>query len=316
MLSSQARECIDEMRKANMVEGFRDSQAFSRIIEANHDAQQSDGRNIELPSFVLSDAVVEIMQTGDGTELVTLLPKEEEPVAGAPDVHVIYFHGGGYVFPAVPPHYALCARLVRELGCDVTLPMYPLLPSASFGDILVSGITAYETIRDQFPGSKIVLMGDSAGGALSIAVAQACLEQGKAQPSLLIPFSPFIDITGTVAEREGFKVDDPLLDWYGSREIARLLVEDTGQEPGSYPSDPFFGPTAGLPPMLVLCGTLEELYPGISSFVDMARDSGVDVELVVSDGLHHAYLLNQGQGIPEVEEGMRLVVERIRQLGA
>lgn len=67
--------------------------------------------------------------------------------------------------------------------------------------------------------------------------------------------------------------------------------------------------------MLVLCGTLEELYPGIREFVKAVSCSGGDIEFIVGEGLHHAYLLNQGEGIPEVEDGMRHVIERLRELG-
>lgn len=311
MVSKQAQACIDGMRIANMVEGFRNPEAFASVIEGNRAAQQAGDDTVQVPSFILNDATVQITQTTDGTELVTLLPKDDEATRG---VHVIYFHGGGYVFPTVPPHYALCTRLVRELGCPVTLPQYPLLPSATFEDILASGLEAYEAIRQQYPNDKIVLMGDSAGGALSIAISQACVQRGSIQPDFMIPFSPFVDLMGTVVQRETFEVDDPLLDWYGNRAIAQLLVEGTGQEPGSSPSDPFFGPTAGLAPMLVLCGTLELLYPGIRAFVDAVSQSGGDVEFVVSEGLHHAFLLNQGEGIPEVEKEMQRVIHRIREI--
>ena len=158
-------------------------------------------------------------------------------------------------------------------------------------------------------------MGDSAGGALAIAISQICAEKDLAQPDLLIPYSPFVDLMGVVADREGYKVDDPLLDWYGSREIARLLVEGTENAPDAFPPDPFYGPKEGLAPMLVLCGTLEELYPGIREFVKAVSCSGGDIEFIVGEGLHHAYLLNQGEGIPEVEDGMRHVIERLRELG-
>lgn len=315
MLSRQAQECIDAMRAANMVEGFRNPQLFAQIIDGSRIAQQSDKKTLEIPVSVLRDARIEISQITDTAELVTLLPKEADDSRGVSNVHVIYIHGGGYVFPAVPPHYFLSARLVRELRCGVSLPMYPLLPSTSIKEILSSCLEAYETIRNRYPDKRIALMGDSAGGALAIAISQICAERDFAQPDLLIPYSPFVDLMGVVADREGYKVDDPLLDWYGSREIARLLVEGTENAPDAFPPDPFYGPKKGLAPMLVLCGTLEELYPGIREFVRAISCSGGDVEFIVGEGLHHAYLLNQGEGIPEVEDGMQRVIERLRELG-
>lgn len=294
-----------------MVEGFRNPQMFAEIIDANRMAQRTGETDIEIPDFVFDSVGVKRSEAQDGTPLVTL-----EPESGTPQIamHVVYFHGGGYVFPAVPPHFSLCMRLVQELGCKVTLPMYPLLPSASFRDILVSGMNSYEAIRERCSDDRIVLMGDSAGGSLSIAISQSCIEKGCPQPDFVVAFSPFVDLMGATAREEGFEIDDPLLDWYGSTEIAKLLTAGTEDDVYGFPPDPFFGPLEDLAPMMVISGTYEELYPGIRAFVAKLEDAGSNVEFCIGEGLHHAFLLNQGDGIPEVEEVMALVMERLRAL--
>ena len=129
MLSRQAQECIDAMRAANMVEGFRNPQLFAQIIDGSRIAQQSDKKMLEIPVSVLRDARIEISQITDTAELVTLLPKEADDSRGVSNVHVVYIHGGGYVFPAVPP----TLLFVRSFGARAKMWCVTAhVPSAPF----------------------------------------------------------------------------------------------------------------------------------------------------------------------------------------
>ena len=224
MLSEQAQKCIDEKLAMNLVATFRDPEVFEAAVESCR-PKALEGGQIDIPDPVKEEADFSESRAEDGTRMFRLAPKEY--VENAQDtLEIIYIHGGGFLFGIGPVHFLLALRLMKELGCAVTLPVYPTLPEAKYSAILSSAMTAYKTVREEHPEARIALTGDSAGGNLCIAVSMECRDHGIAQPNLIVPFSPLIDLEGTVAKREGFDPDDPLLDWYGSAQIARLLVED------------------------------------------------------------------------------------------
>ena len=52
-----------------------------------------------------------------------LAPKDRAPTA-----HVLFWHGGGYVYPATDVHWKFLSRMASVHGWSVTAPLYPLAP--------------------------------------------------------------------------------------------------------------------------------------------------------------------------------------------
>src|SRR5947209_3603918 len=50
-----------------------------------------------------------------GSRVFTLSPRET-PTA----CHVLYLHGGSYVFDIIAPHWRLIEKLIGRLGCTIT----------------------------------------------------------------------------------------------------------------------------------------------------------------------------------------------------
>jgi monoterpene epsilon-lactone hydrolase len=48
--------------------------------------------------------------------------------------HIIFFHGGAYIFEATPNHWKLAEKIVKKSFCRMTLVDYPLAGKASVVD--------------------------------------------------------------------------------------------------------------------------------------------------------------------------------------
>ena len=90
--------------------------------------------------------------------------------AGDPTRTVMYFHGGGFVVGGLESHDDVCAELCVQTGYRVISVDYRLGPEhkhpASFDD----ACTATQWAAGRFE-QGLVLVGDSAGGNLAVAVA-------------------------------------------------------------------------------------------------------------------------------------------------
>ena len=296
-LSEQAKAKLDFYYEKDFQALFREPAVLEGMVERMRQQQEKHEPYV-LPEGIAELVHVEEMTAEDGTQIFVMSPLEDAPS----DVTVVYFHGGGFLMDAEIQHFKFCANLIERLNCTVMLPIYPMIPTATCDDAIASALASYEAAKKRYPNNRIVLMGDSAGASLSIAVAQLCAQRGAEQPKLIIGSSPYIDITGTVERASGVHVEnDPMLHWYGSTEIAKMYCGD--HDLLAFPPDPFFGPKEGLPPMLLFAGTREVLLAGIKEFAKQVEEAGGTVDFRPYEGMWHTFLLSAKTGIPECDKG-------------
>ncbi len=184
--------------------------------------------------------------TLDGRTIWTIAPKDRAPTA-----HLLFFHGGGYVFSAVPPHFNLYARLAERHGIAVTAPMYPLAPEHGVDDATGFALAAYRQFIGAHDG-PFVLGGDSAGGGLAAATIMAARDAGLRLPSGLLLVCPWLDISGTHPDQPAIEKRDSILKLRGIRDAGKLYAKDA---PDTDPRvSPIHGDWLGLPPVLMFGG--------------------------------------------------------------
>lgn len=225
----------------------------------------------------------------------------EESIA---DAAVFYLHGGAYIHDFSPFHWRYLKKLIRETGAEVVAPAYRLAPYGTFRDAFRLIIPLYTEYRKQHPEKKIVLMGDSAGGGLALAVAEHLKQEGLLPPDELILFSPWVDVTMTNPSIRDYEPLDPWLTV--SLRAAGLRFAD-GADPKDYRINPIHGELSGIRNVLLITGTHELLYPDTMLLWEKLSDEPTN-ELVVGEGMLHVYPLIP---VPESEEATRLVIGRI-----
>lgn len=220
------------------------------------------------------------------------------------DRTVLYLHGGAYVHDFSPFHWRYLKKLIRRTGIEVIAPAYRLTPYGSFRDAFRLIVPLYREYRERHPEKKVILMGDSAGGGLALAVAEHLDKEGTLPPDELILFSPWVDVT---MSNPKIKEYEPLDPWLTVSLRAAGLRFGDGADPNDYRINPIHGDVERIKNVLLITGTNELLYPDTMLLWDKLSSEPSN-RLLVGDEMLHVYPLIP---IPEAKAATELVIERI-----
>ncbi len=229
----------------------------------------------------------------DGFSVYKVVPASSERT-------VVYLHGGGYVQPIASQHWALITRLARETSSEFVVVCYGLSPKYKVDHAL----DLLKKIEPRVSGSKpVVLMGDSAGGGLALAIAQT----GWKFIARLILISPWVDSEFSEATKPNEK-RDPWLNADSLRYIATIW-SGVGSWQRSEVS-PLRGSMRELPPTSLFVGDYELFYPDLIALADKMRSEGVALNLDYQKGGMHVYpLIPSPEGLRAIEVIKRDLLE-------
>jgi acetyl esterase/lipase len=201
---------------------------------------------------------------------------------------ILFLHGGGYVSGSPVTHRTLVAEIARAARCRVVAPDYRLAPEAPYPAALKDAWAIYWWLLDQgVPPSRIVVMGDSAGGGLTIALLLALRDAGLPLPAGAAGLSPWLDLTLSGATMQTNAPTD-----YINQNVlsacARMYLDGRPAEATPLAS-PLHADLHGLPPLLLQAGTAEMLLDDSIRFAARAEAAGVPVTLEQWDDMIHVW---------------------------
>jgi acetyl esterase/lipase len=173
------------------------------------------------------------------------------PEKGEASATVLFWHGGGYVYPPMDGHWGFFAGMARNYGWRLTVPLYPLAPES---DAAATTRFALDCYRDLLAraGAPTLMGGDSAGGGLAAATAMAARDAGLALPKGLLLVCPWLDADPAHPDQPAVEPRDAILTIAGIRDAGALYA---GSLPVSDPRvSPIHGDWSGLPPILSFGG--------------------------------------------------------------
>ncbi len=222
-----------------------------------------------------------------GQKCVTLHPK-----TGKGHQHILYFHGGGFAFPMFDMHWPFVARLVEVTGASVTVPLYNVIPEASYNDAETLADAAFAKIAEEWDPAQIIASGDSAGGHMAIALANRAKAAGTPQPGKLVLFSPWLDLT---LSDEAARVVEPK-DFMLSIEPIRVMGElwAGGRDPKSPECSPLYADMDGLPPTQIFQGRHDLFVVDCRNFMARAVEVNAPVSLYEYAGAPHVFMVIPG----------------------
>lgn len=224
---------------------------------------------------------------------------------------ILLIHSGAFTAPLTDAYRQLAAKLSQITGASVLLPEYRLTPDHPFPAGLQDCVTAYRWLREQ-GASQIVIMGDSAGGNLTLATALSLRDDGDMLPAALIAIGAATDLTMSGETHTTNAAVDPLLA-NGLAKDAFAVYTGNGTVDLRNPLvSPLYADVTGLPPTLFQVGTQEILLSDSTRMAQRMQQARIDVKLQIWPGMWHVWHLT-GDTLPEARLAVQHIATYIRQ---
>jgi epsilon-lactone hydrolase len=202
---------------------------------------------------------------------------------------LLFFHGGGYCSGSILSHRRMVTEAARAVGARSLAIGYRLAPESKFPAALDDALRAWRFLLAQgiAPG-RIAVGGDSAGGGLSLALANRLRAAGEAGPACLWLASPWTDLTMSGASLATKDSVDPLIHKAYLEELAAAYLP-AGFDRRDPRVSPLFAELRGLPPTLIQVGSSETLLADATRFAEAAGAAEVAVTLEIWPEMIHAW---------------------------
>jgi monoterpene epsilon-lactone hydrolase len=223
------------------------------------------------------------------------------PKSAYADRRLLYLHGGGYNGGSPATHRAMVSRIARVTRTETFVPRYRLAPRHPFPAALRDAQAVWLSWVREAPELQHFLMGDSAGGGLSVALMYQLRESEQRLPSGAMLLSPWLDVRMENPDIAEVEVRDPMLRaselrHYGEEYAASHELDDPL-------ISPLLGDMHGLPPILLHIGTDDIFYPDCMLFGQNALAAGVEMELEVWPNMMHVW--HAAAMMPESRKAVR-----------
>lgn len=168
-----------------------------------------------------------------GYENDTVRVKEIIPL-NPNDVAILVLHGGGFGYKTAPNQMLNACRYASELHCRAYLPDYHLLPDYPFPAAYEDAVSAYEYMVAHakelgIHPDKIVVLGDSAGGALAANVCNTVQSRGLSMPCCQVLIYPVVDNSMDTESMKQFP-DTPLWNAKNNKKMWKMYLENSTEE--------------------------------------------------------------------------------------
>ena len=221
---------------------------------------------------------------------------------------VFYIHGGAYFMDFTRPHWRLLEKLIKETDAQVIAPAYRLVPFATYREAFDLIVPLYREYCETHPDKNTILMGDSAGGGLALALTEYFKTEGIHMPDRLILLSPWVDVSMDNEQIKEYESVDPFLKVTPLRDCAEQWKGDLDVH--DWHLSPIYGDLKGIRNVTVFVGTDGIFYPDITKFFGML-DKDPSNELIIGEEMNHVYPLFP---IPEAKPAVDKIIRTIQSL--
>ena len=214
----------------------------------------------------------------DGMNVYELYGEHEDRV-------VLYLHGGAYVAQPMVFQWNFATKLASKVNARVIVPMYPLAPEYTYKDAFEKVTNLYKSLLEKY--GEIIIIGDSAGGGLELALSQYWQSLGINIPKKIIMLSPWLDITLTNENISKYECADPMLTKKDLQDCGSFWAGDTLTNDPKV--SPIYSDIIPNTSMYIFAGTREIFCPDCIDYYAKLKKSNADVHLILGVGMNHVY---------------------------
>jgi acetyl esterase/lipase len=262
------------------------------VIGLNKGAERKYKRNkfnqtpARIPS-ALKRRYAMVVEEHNGRKIWTFTPRKN-----ASGKVILYLHGGSYVANILSFHWDLIAQLLAKTNATIVVPDYPLAPAAQCPDVYAFMMHVYSQLLTRAKASDITIMGDSAGGGLSLGLAQEIKAQNLPQPGNIVLLAPWLDVSmtnpGIVAvEKQDKMLNLKALQITGKAYAGNLSLTNPRVSP-------IYGNFEGLGKISVFIGTHDVLIADCRKLKAMLDKQNTSFNYFEYPGMFHVWMAVTG----------------------
>ncbi|AIQ29979.1 MULTISPECIES: alpha/beta hydrolase fold domain-containing protein [Paenibacillus] len=221
---------------------------------------------------------------------------------------ILYIHGGAWVNQPLSFHWMFMDRMAQSLNAKIIAPIYPKIPNFNYKNTYPKLLNLYKDILGtvQSP-EQLTIMGDSAGGNISLGLAHLLQMNDIPQPKDIILLSACVDMGLTNPLIPEYEKKDPMLSVGGMEVITRIWADDKSLSDPII--SPIYGDFEGLGRITHFIGTHEGLYPDAMKLDDKLTGQGIEINTFVYPKMNHVFVI---MPIPEAIDAQRKIIEIIK----
>jgi acetyl esterase len=238
---------------------------------------------------------------------------------------IVYFHGGGWVAGDLFTHERQARTLALEADAVVVSVDYRRPPETpfpgAFEDCLAATRWAAANIaRLGGDAARLAVAGDSAGGNLAAAVAQACRNGGPRLAAQLLIY-PAVDLAGNYGSTtentkfpsrqenaEGYFLTGDAMRFFAGHYLPRLKDSEDPR------ASPLRGrDLAGLPRAVITTAEFDPLRDEGEAYADALKRAGVEVAYFREPGMVHGYF-GMGAASPAADAARKRATAAFRKM--
>ncbi|MCF0133775.1 MAG: alpha/beta hydrolase [Blautia sp.] len=232
---------------------------------------------------------------------VEIITKQGNPK----DRIVFYTHGGGFCTGAVESKRMFTTCVADKLGYNVAAVDYRLAPEHPFPAGLNDCYTVYDRLCEDYGAKNIFILGESAGGNLTLATLLMEKAHKGRLPAGAAVFSPTLQFVEELdSYRENYARDAILTNIVEEMYVSYLQTDDREITKNPYVS-PLLGDFTGFPPVFITYSENEVLRDDSVKLIEKLKKQRVRVEFISHPDTIHAHPIITS--IPEAKRDLKEV---------
>ena len=242
------------------------------------DIQSKTPKKISQECYITSNEFI-------GRKIFTLTPK----IKNEKEKYILYFHGGSYIAETSEEHWNFLESIVKDTGYTVILPDYPLAPKYTYEDVFTMIKPLYKEIIERISPEDLIMMGDSAGGGMALALEENLSEENEKLPSKLILISPWLDTRMENSKIDEVQKNDKDLNKEALKLAGIAYKGKNGKD--TYLVNPIDGPLDKLKNVTIYTGTYDILNPDVEILVQKAKEKNVNIDVKEYEECGHIWIV-------------------------
>lgn len=206
---------------------------------------------------------------------------------------VVFYHGGAFIFPAMPYHYRLVSSIAETVRCRVFMSDYDLAPDMRSPGQYEEAYELYRYINenaDRFniDKNRMAVAGDSAGGTLCATLCLMLRDRGFEVPKGQALFYPSLDARLSSDSMKKY-TDVPVINSKAVKKYHEICASKGDIVKREYISPVEESDLSFMPAAYIETAEFDCLHDDGVLYYKRLIEAGVDAELNETKGTVHAY---------------------------